>query len=272
MAELGLAIAGVAATGAALSKALFGIYHSARDSFRDAKDVATHLQLLKSILLELRRTLRRTDGVCSENAYATIRQLLDACEQTFDQIEDIIEPYLPPNKSRDPSNGLGRRVAWHFRKDTIRLLTARLESLKSTIHLMVSIIALANKLPQAEYEHGDEEVLSTPLITSLSFASELVTSEKARLANLCVVEEQVFRGGRINSTHEEVSITPDTQTSPQFARISAWLSDVVWSSQSRSDNSAALSSRSVRSSIALSVRQRWVTGIATNDVEMLLDK
>src|SRR2546421_10731448 len=116
MADLGLAIAGVAATGAALSKALFGLYHSARDSFRDAKDVATHLQLLKSVLLELKRTLRKTDGICSENAQTTIRQLLAACEETFNKIEKITSPYLLSDTDGNPRASVKSRIAWHSKK------------------------------------------------------------------------------------------------------------------------------------------------------------
>src|SRR5277367_2013737 len=154
MADLGLAIAGVAVTAAALSKALFALYNSARDAYQDADEIATSLDLFKAVLLELKRTLRKADGICSEHAHITIRQLLDACTKTFIKIEHLTSPLLPSGPSGKAKAGVKGRFAWHFKKNDVLVLVARLDSLKTTLHLMVSIISLATRLP--ETPHGDQ--------------------------------------------------------------------------------------------------------------------
>jgi tetratricopeptide (TPR) repeat protein len=248
-AELGLAVAGVAATGAALSKALFDIYHTVRHTPRDIKDIATYLELLRSVLKELQRVLRKSENVCSPDAGRTIRDLLAQCSQIFDTIESLTAPL----RHVDGSTSFKEKIKWHFKKDDLNLLKGRLEALKSTIHLLVSIIYLRRQLEPSTSRECSRERTTGRLKSALRVASELVEGERNCLADLLLIEEQ-FQAG---SAHEV-----------QFTRISAWLSEVV----GLSEQSSARSVTSGRSNWTLSAAQRSVTGSATSDVEMLLDK
>lgn len=255
-AELGLAIAGVAATGAALSKALFGIYHSIRHASRDVRDIATQLTLLQSVLKELKRALRTSKSIYSADATRTIYNLLSQCSQVFDGIEDLTAPLRSADGDPLLHPPLGERLKFHFKKDDMRLLKGQLDSLKSTIHLMVSIIQLGRELPTSSSTGTSGEQTSPQLRSALYVASELVVGERACLADLLLIEEQVYA-----SSTDGV----------KFARISAWLSEVVGLSAPGS-MSYAQSTTTAKSVWTLSAAQRSITGSATEDVEMLLEK
>ncbi|KAF2183731.1 hypothetical protein K469DRAFT_206914 [Zopfia rhizophila CBS 207.26] len=257
-AELGLAIAGVAATGAALSKALFGIYHSIRNAPRDVREIATQLELLRSVLNELKRALRKSKNICSAEAQDTIRGLLAQCTGVFNGIEELTAPLRPSDDDPDAQPSFGKRLKWHFKKDDVKLLKGQLDSLKSTIHLMVSIIQLRLRLPPLSSGESSQERTSPELRSALCVASELVDGQRACVADLLLIERHIYA----EYSTDEI----------RFARISAWLSGVVGLSEQGSVPSAPQSIASLRSNRTLSAAQRSITGAATSDVEMLLEK
>jgi lipopolysaccharide biosynthesis regulator YciM len=254
-AELGLAVAGIAATGAALSKALFDIYHNVRHAPRDIKDIATYLELLRSVLKELQRVLRKSEDICSPNAGRTIHDLLAQCSQIFEAIEVLTAPLRLAASTTAATTTLKEKVKWHFKKDDLNLLKGRLEAIKSTIHLMVSIIQLRRQLSPPTSRESSRERTSGSLKSALRVASELVEGERNCLADLLLMEKQLCDGE--GSVHEV-----------KFTRISTWLSGIVGFSEQGSGQSVS----SGRSNRTLSAAQRSVTGSATSDVEMLLDK
>src|ERR1700761_329691 len=119
MAELGLAIVGVAATGTALAKKLYRLHRSARDRFHDAKHIATHVELLKCVLLELKSTVAEAGGMKSENSVTTAQGLVTACEDIFNRVENLIAPCLLENGGRPSVANRFSAFTWHFKKDDI---------------------------------------------------------------------------------------------------------------------------------------------------------
>ncbi|KAL6711434.1 hypothetical protein ACN47E_004368 [Coniothyrium glycines] len=254
-AELGLAIAGVAATGAALSKVLFDICHTVRHAPRDVKDIATYLRLLRSVLRELQHVLQKSGNVCSPEADEAIRGLLSECSEIFDAIEKLTASMRPADGSALTKTPFKEKVKWHFRKEELSLLKSRLEALKTTIHLMVSIIQIRRQFSPPASRGNSCERSKRKLTSALLVASELVEGERNCLADLLLIEEQ-FESNR--DPTQEVKIT----------RISAWLSDVVGLGESGSSRSVT----SGRSNWTLSAAQRSITGSAADDVEMLLER
>jgi hypothetical protein len=189
-AELGLALAGVAATGAAISKALFDIYHTVRHSPRDIKGTATYLELLRSFLKELQHMLRKSEDVCWLDVGRTIRDLLAQGSQIFDAIESLIAPLQPADGGTVASNSLREKIKRQYKRDDLNLLKCRLEALKSTIHLIVSIIHLRRQLSSSTSRECSRERTSGRLKSALRIASELVEGERNCLADLLLIEEQ----------------------------------------------------------------------------------
>lgn len=263
MAELGLglAITSVVATTASLSKRLFGIYNSARTAFQDANDIAVSIELFKAVLLELDNVLQMADGVYSEQAQTTVVQILDVCGKIFAQVEHLLSPLLPSESSEQAKVSLKGRLAWHFKKNDVSILIARLDSMKCTLHLMISVISLADRLEDDPNNLHKEGPLSPQIEVRLCSARDDVASTRTSLRRLFRAEEEAGR---------QPDLSEGSQTALQAAPLAPLLRNAVTSGDQGS--SGLSSDASTRSSYILSASCRSVTGDESGDVEMLIDK
>lgn len=263
MAELGLAIAGVSSAAAALGKELLDIYKSARDSYKDAGTLSNHLLLLQSILQELEKTFNRTRNIWSDDAKATTTDLLNACKTIFDQLNKALQPYGSYHAGSSKTS-LANRFKWHFKKDEVRSLTTQLDSIKTTLQLMISVILLGDRMNQ------DHES-SPALHARLYMASRLVAGERESLANLLLVEHIAWTKLEENDPNTN-SNTINAQNSDRDGRIFEWLNRIVGLSQDGGLPFDAESRSSSRSAVVLTDEQRSIAGAGSNDVEILLEK
>ena len=263
MAELGLglAITSVVATTASLSKRLFGIYNSARTAFQDANDIAVSIELFKAVLLELDNVLQMADGVYSEQAQTTVVQILDVCGKIFAQVEHLLSPLLRSESSEQAKVSLKGRLAWHFKKNDVSILIARLDSMKCTLHLMISVISLADRLEDDPNNIHKEGPLSPQIEVRLCSARDDVASTRTSLRRLFRAEEEAGR---------QPDLSEGSQTALQAAPLAPLLRNAVTSGDQGS--SGLSSDASTRSSYILSANCRSVTGDESGDVEMLIDK
>ncbi|KAK0508583.1 hypothetical protein JMJ35_008859 [Cladonia borealis] len=262
MAELGLglAITSVVATTASLSKRLFGIYNSAKTAFQDANDIAVSIELCTAVLLELDNVLQMADGVYSEHAQTTVGQILDVCGKIFAQVEHLLSPLLPSESSEQAKVSLKGRLTWHFKKNDVSILIARLDSMKCTLHLMISVISLADRLKDDPNDLKSQEPLSPRIEIRLCSARDDVASTRTSLGTLSHAEEEAGRS----------DLSEGSQTAFQAAPLAPLLRNAVTSGDQWS--SGLTSNASTRSSYILSARCRSVTGDESDDVEMLIDK
>ena len=262
MAELGLglAITSVVATTASLSKRLFGIYNSAKTACQDANDIAVSIDLFKAVLLELDNVLQMADGVYSEQAQTTIGQILGVCGKIFAQVEHLLSPLLPMESSEQAKVSLKGRLTWHFKKDDVSILIARLDSMKCKLHLMVSVISLADRLKDDPNDLQTKGPLSPQIEVRLCSARDDVASTRTSLRRLSQAEEEAGRS----------ELSDGSQTASQAAPLAPLLRNAVTSGDQGSSDLS--SNASTRSSYILSARCRSVTGDESGDVEMLIDK
>ncbi|RFU24420.1 hypothetical protein B7463_g11922, partial [Scytalidium lignicola] len=276
MADLGLAIIGVASTAAALAKQLLDVYQSAKESYTDAWALANHLQLLQSILQEIEKTFTSTRRIWSDDAMTTIEELLTASRAIFVRLDKVLNPY---NSSEAGTNktSLVSRFKWHFKKEEVRSLTAQLDSIKSTMQLMLSVILLGDRMDR-------DDGLSLALQARLYMASQLVAGERASLANLLLVEEYIaVTTGAENGIAQGSAIAQGTmitqgpmtrqlQQINRDGRIFEWLNSIVGLSQDGGLPFDTQSRFSSKSRVVLTDEQRSIAGAACNDVENLLEK
>ena len=78
----------------------------------------------------------------SKKAIALAEKLHDHSHDLFDRIRDLIP------KGRPANNQLSfiKRLAWNFKKTKVDLLVGELESLKSTVQLLVQVLCAARQL------------------------------------------------------------------------------------------------------------------------------
>ena len=133
-------VAGIAAAGIQLSKALHDVVITIKAGREEIRDIATNVSLLSSVLTELQDVLDREKihfrPLLDDNA----RTIVSRCEIIF---KDIEKHTVGRHGKTTP------RLVWYFRRERAKPLRASLESLKSTLSILLHVIQLAKTTKEA---------------------------------------------------------------------------------------------------------------------------
>ena len=139
------AVAGVATAGVQLSKCLYDLYSTVTTGRQEIEDVANNVSLLAMVLEEL-------DGVLCEDQLSFRPQLRKAadsivlrCASTFDEIRKYTGADLGVKGKR-----FHEKVAWYFKRERVKPLRCSLESLKSTLSILLHVVQLAKSTKGVE--------------------------------------------------------------------------------------------------------------------------
>ena len=139
------AVAGVATVGVQLSKSLYDLYSTVRTSRQEIQDVANHVSLLAMVLEEL-------TGVLCDDELNYKPQLRDAAESIARRCASIFKD-IREQIGSDPTlkgNKLHEKVAWYFKRERVKRLRCSLESLKSTMSILLHVVQLAKSTKGVE--------------------------------------------------------------------------------------------------------------------------
>jgi hypothetical protein len=259
MADLGLAIAGVTATGVSLTQWLLALYKSTRNAQKEAKDIADRVQLITSVLKGLNKTLRKSVNLVSRQLENDVQAILSRCKDIFERIKKgtgrintVSEEGIAGTAAR-----LGSRVVWHFKKPGLRLLEQQLDSIQITLNLMVSTITLGRKIRKDRNEKVSEKVEK-----SLSDIKDRVQGGKSTLALLSTTEDEYFQSTS-NDDQDHPTDSPSLRIYDDLAAMTGF-NDI--------DSSCSQSRHSEKSEGTLSQAQREIVGSASDDIEGLLER
>ena len=132
------ALAGVATVGVQLSKLLYDLYSTVRTSRHEIEDVANSVSLLAMVLEEL-------DGVLCDDQLEYRPQLRDAAHSISLRCANIFKDIRKHTGTNRELKGqkFYEKVAWYFRRERVKLLRSSLESLKSTLNVLLHVVQLA---------------------------------------------------------------------------------------------------------------------------------
>jgi hypothetical protein len=136
MAEaIGLAasVVGLASFAATISLSLFDCCRTMKHAHEQIDDMAVEISLFAGVLEHLGQILEDQDGVIVDGSVRTINIIVNAGSGIFNEIEMTI-------KVRRSKTS---RVMWLFEKSKAREIKTKLESLKSTLSVMLHTIMLA---------------------------------------------------------------------------------------------------------------------------------
>lgn len=156
----GLELAGVAASilqiadlGAQLSIKLVTFCHKVKNADESIQSLSNDVALTSNVLrhlgdnLEQDRKQDRKGGLYSNDALGTANGVLEECRKVFEQIGSAIDN---PGKDKDSAKGLfqraAKRVGFVVMEPQLDALRGNLESLKSTMLLMLNVIMYAGQL------------------------------------------------------------------------------------------------------------------------------
>ena len=132
------AVAGVATAGVQLSKSLYDLYSTVRTSRHEIQDVANNVSLLAMVLEELDEVLYDDEKEYRPQLREAAHSIALRCACIFKDIRKHTgtERELKGQKFYE-------KVAWYFKRERVKPLRISLESMKSTLNILLHVIQLA---------------------------------------------------------------------------------------------------------------------------------
>ena len=136
-------IAGIATLAGQLSKSLFQICRDVKEAEKDISDVANNVQLLEAVLDELKNVFQQDQytpaPVYRPKLVKCANEICGRCKQIFQDVEEA----TGIQSRRTPKPTLIAKLKWCFEKSRVNLLQSSLESLKSTLNILLQLITVA---------------------------------------------------------------------------------------------------------------------------------
>lgn len=142
MAEVGLvaSVLQLAGFGLKLSISLYSFAETVSSADKDVKHIAKDVSLTSAVLNELGENLKKDkrNGIASDNAIKTAREVVHECSEVFREIDTALE--------KDSVKFSLAKFKWPFQLRRMELLRTNLERLKSTLILMLHVLTYATKM------------------------------------------------------------------------------------------------------------------------------
>ena len=140
-------VAGIAATGIQLSQTIYALISTFYEAEKEMSTIANDLSLLATVLNELERILRQDTRVYRRRMLRVVNEIMENCENIFQNISKYV--------SRNPydtryAKQFQRKLRWYFQRHRVRPLQAGLESMKSTLNVLLHVVQLARVTEAAE--------------------------------------------------------------------------------------------------------------------------
>jgi Ras association (RalGDS/AF-6) domain len=194
MAEIGLiaSIVGVAATGAKLSLLLYQFADAVGSAARDVRVVATEISLFCSVLQQLDSTLQKAKAArYSLTALAAAEAIMIECRRVFREIQNEVDA-LKRESAGVPEEQLEliwtARVKWVFRRSKVLIYRRTLESMKTTLLVMLTTLRIGEKISLKGASTLDDE--SDQLVAQSLVITQQITLDDLHAEEKKVVEEQ----------------------------------------------------------------------------------
>ena len=125
----------IAATAAQLSLALFKVAETFRHAPEEISEIAEEISTLSNSLNVLVDVLRAYHGLCTPKLFHQIDSILQRFEQVERQLVDLTSPREKKLK----------RLRWFFSAPRAKGLLKKVESIKTALTLVITIIRLATE-------------------------------------------------------------------------------------------------------------------------------
>lgn len=156
MAELGIiaSVLQIADIGLRLSLRLYTLGERVASADKSIISISKDVSLTSNILKELGQTLGndRASRICCQQAIQTAGTLVKECLGIFEEVDQVlvkksanIKSVEKEEEDRESAVQVLERLKWPSVKGNIELLTTNLERQKSTLVLMLNVIALAKQ-------------------------------------------------------------------------------------------------------------------------------
>ena len=133
-------VAGIAVTGVQLSETIYELISTFYEAEKEMSSIANDLSLLAMVLRELEGILQRDSRVYRLRMVRVVKEILENCENIFQSISRFVTE--SPQNMRS-SKQFQRKIRWYFQRHRVRPLQAGLESMKSTLNVLLHVVNMA---------------------------------------------------------------------------------------------------------------------------------
>jgi hypothetical protein len=141
-----LDIVGIASGGTRLALALFDLAEGMIQAGPEINAVASEISVFSLVLKQLDRLLSQDRAMYSEDLTKTINVVLRESRGIFDDIDMVVG-----RAQRQEALTLSERMKWPFNKSRVKRFKLSLESMKSTLMLMLQTLTLSQKISDRYY-------------------------------------------------------------------------------------------------------------------------
>ena len=138
-------IAGVATAGFQLSKCLYDLHTAVRMSRQEIQDAANNVSLLAMVLEELDAVLIQDEMHYKPELRQAAQAIVARCATIFRDIRK----HTGTDKGQKGKR-VSEKAAWYFRRERVRPLQTNLETLKSTMNILLHVVQLAKTANNVE--------------------------------------------------------------------------------------------------------------------------
>ena len=137
-------VAGVANTGVQLSQLIYDLISTFYEGEKEMSSIANELSLLAMVLNELEGVLRRDSRVYRRRMVGVVNEILGNCENIFAGISKHVH-----QDTRSCEN-FRSNIRGYFQRHHVRPLQVGIESIKSTLNVLLHVVHLARVTDVAE--------------------------------------------------------------------------------------------------------------------------
>jgi hypothetical protein len=146
MAEIVASIIGISTFGVKLTLRLYEFGSTTSSAKQETDRIAKHVTLYSNVLEILAERLEADAPLISEAAIDLAEELYDQSDELFRRIKALL-----PRKDAQDKMPFLQKVAWNFRKTKVDMLIGELQYLKSTVHLLVTVIFTGKRVRAYRY-------------------------------------------------------------------------------------------------------------------------
>ncbi|KAF2431573.1 hypothetical protein EJ08DRAFT_181043 [Tothia fuscella] len=150
-------VVSLAGAGLKLSTTLYTYSATAFKADKELKDIAENVSVTSSVLDQLGRILEedKKARLCSDSALKTTEGVASRCKTVFQELDTALQKSL--RKSKDGKLSTVQKMKWPFLEPKVRLAQMNLESIKSTLLLMLNVVSYARNVAQDKLSDQSEQ-------------------------------------------------------------------------------------------------------------------
>jgi hypothetical protein len=137
-------IIGLVTAGKTFSECIYTLSETIDSARADLTSIADDIKVFCSVLNHLRSILKRRK--CPKEFLKDIEVIVGKCKRVFSQINTIVGKMQKRCNSEKVDIVTGCK--WHYKKSEVQKLKVSLESLKTTLQLMLMVLLVARSYPK----------------------------------------------------------------------------------------------------------------------------